>query len=156
MWWQEIGPPGPEHTIIFNGDFIDRGAYGLEVLMILLAFKVAAPEAVHLNRGNHEDRMLATVYGFKNECVAKTNEHIWQRICGLFPLLPLGAVVEEVGFVVHGGLSSQVPKQSSPPRHDPDQPFTPAALPGTALTRGDPGGPAAEVGYSLPGGAEHR
>ena len=95
MWWQEIGPPGPEHTIIFNGDFIDRGAYGLEVLMILLAFKVAAPEAVHLNRGNHGDRMLATVYGFKNECVAKTNEHIWQRICGLFPLLPLGAVVED-------------------------------------------------------------
>ena len=24
------GPPGPEHIMIFNGDFVDRGACGLE------------------------------------------------------------------------------------------------------------------------------
>jgi len=101
------GPPGPDHLMIFNGDFVDRGAYGLEVLMVLLAFKAAVPEYVHLNRGNHEDRMLASVYGFKNECIAKTNEYTFQRICKVFALIPLAAVVEDVGFVVHGGLTSQ-------------------------------------------------
>jgi len=50
--------------------------------------------------------MLASVYGFKNECIAKTSDHIFTRICTVFPLLPLACVIPEVGFVVHGGLSS--------------------------------------------------
>jgi len=74
--------------------------------MLLFAFKVAMPEYVHLNRGNHEDRMLASVYGFKNECIAKTNEPTFGAICKVFPLIPLACIVESVGFVVHGGLSS--------------------------------------------------
>jgi len=48
------GPPSEDHIVIFNGDFIDRGAFGLEVLMLLLALKIALPGCVHLNRGNHE------------------------------------------------------------------------------------------------------
>ena len=55
--FQELGPPGEDHVLIFNGDFIDRGAFGLEVLMLLLALKIAVPDFVHLNRGNHEVRL---------------------------------------------------------------------------------------------------
>jgi hypothetical protein len=35
---------------IFNGDFVDRGPHGVEVLCVLLGFLVSAPEAVWLNR----------------------------------------------------------------------------------------------------------
>ena len=52
---------------MFNGDFVDRGNQGCEVLLVLLAFKVLHPKHVHLNRGNHEDVMLNQAYGFADE-----------------------------------------------------------------------------------------
>lgn len=30
---RHLGPPSPTHTYIFNGDFVDRGEFGLEVLL---------------------------------------------------------------------------------------------------------------------------
>ena len=39
---------------VFNDDFVDRGSRGLEVMVSLLALKLAMPADVHLNRGNHE------------------------------------------------------------------------------------------------------
>ena len=36
------GLPSPNNVFIFNGDFVDRGSFGLEVLMVLLACKGGA------------------------------------------------------------------------------------------------------------------
>jgi len=100
------GLPSPNNVFIFNGDFVDRGSFGLEVLMVLLACKVALPECVFLNRGNHEDRLLCQAYGFHDEVLEKANKRVFQDISGVFSLLPLATVIDEVALVVHGGLPS--------------------------------------------------
>lgn len=52
----ESGLPDKTNRFIFNGDFVDRGEKGLEIVVILFALLVAeGPEVVCLNRGNHED-----------------------------------------------------------------------------------------------------
>ena len=48
------GMPSPDNPYVFNGDFVDRGSFSVEVILTLLAIKVACPEAIHLTRGNHE------------------------------------------------------------------------------------------------------
>ena len=50
-----FGPPSDMQKYVFNGDFVDRGSQGVEIMIILLTLTVAWPEYVFLNRGNHED-----------------------------------------------------------------------------------------------------
>jgi hypothetical protein len=60
-----VGAPSEEHVYIFNGDFVDRGAWGVETLALLLAWKVALPRHVYLLRGNHESTYCTKYYGFQ-------------------------------------------------------------------------------------------
>lgn len=53
-----IGLPSSNNWYIFNGDFVDRGKQGAEVIFLLYALKLLYPEFIHLNRGNHEQRHL--------------------------------------------------------------------------------------------------
>jgi len=41
--FQINGNPSEENPYIFNGDFIDRGSFSVEVIMTLLAWKVCYP-----------------------------------------------------------------------------------------------------------------
>jgi hypothetical protein len=47
------------------GDFVDRGAWGVETLAVLLAWKIALPRHVYLLRGNHESSYCTKYYGFQ-------------------------------------------------------------------------------------------
>ena len=91
------GPPSPTNHIVFNGDFVDRGTKGVEVLASLALLKACHPESVYLLRGNHEDELLSTVYGFKDELSDKYAEHatssLWPAVVELFSHLPLAALV---------------------------------------------------------------
>lgn len=61
------GYPNPNNILIFNGDFVDRGVCGVEVLSTILALKAVHPRWVYINRGNHEDEQLAKAYEFHSE-----------------------------------------------------------------------------------------
>jgi hypothetical protein len=65
------GLPGTNNKYIFNGDFVDRGEWGVEVMCILMVLMIARPDCVILNRGNHEDFAICSVYGFQVECYEK-------------------------------------------------------------------------------------
>lgn len=72
------GPPSDGSLFVFNGDFVDRGAWGLETLLLFLAWKLALPRHVFLLRGNHETALCTMVYGFKSELVAKLGRGKWK------------------------------------------------------------------------------
>ena len=82
----ENGFPDPQGTqYVFNGDLVDRGAYSIEVLTLVLAYKLLYPETVHVNRGNHETESISTQYGLMNEVVQKYGStHIFGLICQVF------------------------------------------------------------------------
>ncbi len=92
--------------ILFLGDIVDRGKNSLGCLTLLLSMIVEDPEKVHLIRGNHETLSVAGMYGFKSDCVHKANIDVFRRSCELFARIPLGAVIADRLFAVHGGIAS--------------------------------------------------
>jgi serine/threonine-protein phosphatase 5 len=57
------GYPSKTNPYLFNGDFVDRGSFSVEVIVTLLCWKLLYPEHFHLARGNHESRNLNKLYG---------------------------------------------------------------------------------------------
>jgi len=99
------GNPGPSNRYVFNGDFVDRGAFGVEVVLTLLAWKTLHPDYVTLLRGNHEIRSVNESYGFKDEVHHKYGtEKMFSKFNSIFTKLPVAALIKEKVFVVHGGL----------------------------------------------------
>lgn len=103
----DIGPNGK--TVVFNGDFVDRGSQSLEVICILLLLKLAYPHHVFLLRGNHEDPLIASVYGFRDEIKGKypafSIDELWESITNVFTAFPLAALTK-TALILHGGLPS--------------------------------------------------
>jgi hypothetical protein len=73
-------------VIVFDGDFVDRGAESIEVLCTLLLLKAQYPHRVYLLRGNHE-----------------ATESLWESVTELFAALPIAARTN-TAFIVHGGI----------------------------------------------------
>lgn len=111
------GLPTRTNKYLFNGDFVDRGMYGTEVVMTILLFRLLYPTSVFLNRGNHESRNQNSWMGFEDEVWAKYSgadeddlerpAHIFECFQTLFESIPLCAVLQQKIFVVHGGLFSR-------------------------------------------------
>lgn len=100
-----FGIPSKDHWYLFNGDFVDRGQFSVEVVIALFTWKVALPNLVHLNRGNHESFRMNVLYGFMQEAKQKYSEDIFAIFMVAFKQLPLATVVNRSVFVVHGGLA---------------------------------------------------
>lgn len=81
------GYPSSEHPYVFNGDFVDRGPSGCEVVFILYAFKVWNPKCIFLNRGNHEARKINEKYNFEEECANKYDAALFELFQGNVHLL---------------------------------------------------------------------
>lgn len=59
----------PEITkYIFLGDYVDRGSFSVEVLILILSIKISKPKTIIMLRGNHECRQLTSHFNFRTEC----------------------------------------------------------------------------------------
>ena len=88
-----LGEPEGQ-TLVFLGDYVDRGPQGLEIALCLLALKTRYPERVFLLRGNHEDINTSVAYGFYDECCRKSYNRgpaVWLQLMNTFNLLPIAA-----------------------------------------------------------------
>lgn len=100
------GLPSDENPFLFNGDFVDRGSFSLEVILTLFAFKCMCPSAIYLSRGNHESKSMNKIYGFEGEVRSKLSETFVELFAEVFCCLPLAHVLSKKVLVVHGGLFS--------------------------------------------------
>lgn len=94
---------------VFNGDWVDRGAHQLEVVVLLFALKVLYPTRVYLVRGNHEFRSMNTdpQTGFLAQCKLRFGSggpQIFEACHGAFDWVPIAALVHDSVLVLHGGL----------------------------------------------------
>ncbi|KAF8326704.1 protein phosphatase 5 [Cantharellus anzutake] len=124
------GLPSESHCLLFNGDFVDRGSWSVEVVTTLFAYKWLYPNRVGLNRGNHETKDMNKVYGFEGEVRHKHGEQTYKVRLMVLALVPLATMVSprlppktshdaahgspilspegrKRFFVVHGGLFSK-------------------------------------------------
>jgi serine/threonine-protein phosphatase 5 len=101
------GKPSEKNPYLFNGDFVDRGSFSMECILLLFAYKVAYPKHLYLARGNHETKAMNKLYGFSGEVTAKFDERLYELFSEAFCYLPLGHVLQHQVFCVHGGLFSR-------------------------------------------------
>lgn len=101
------GNPSESNPYLFNGDFIDRGSFSVEVILTLLMWKVCLPQHMYMTRGNHEAMTLNKMYGFFGEVTAKYTKTEYDLFSHLFCQLPLSVVINKKVMVCHGGLFSK-------------------------------------------------
>jgi protein phosphatase len=105
--FSQLGWP-PRTRFIFLGDYVDRGDHSTEVLLTLYSLKLLFPADVFLLRGNHECRSLTACYGFRDEVQKVFSEAVYEKAIESFDFLPMAAIVNDVIFCVHGGISPQL------------------------------------------------
>ncbi|KAJ7953257.1 Serine/threonine-protein phosphatase [Quillaja saponaria] len=109
---RDAGYPSDNRIFIFNGDYVDRGAWGLETFVLLLAWKVFLPHNIYLLRGNHESKYCTSVYGFEKEVLTKYGDkgkHAYRKCLGCFEGLPLASIIAGCVYTAHGGLFRSIP-----------------------------------------------
>ena len=80
--------------MLFNGDFVDRGSWSVEIALTIMAYKWLYPHTTLVNRGNHETSDMNKVYGFEGECKAKFGgEMTFKLFTELFVAIPLATLI---------------------------------------------------------------
>ncbi|NWX94441.1 PPP5 phosphatase, partial [Nothoprocta pentlandii] len=137
------GPPRGRWLLnkpqIFNGDFVDRGSFSVEVILTLFGFKLLYPDHFHLLRGNHETDNMNQIYGFEGEVKAKYTAQMFALFSEVFEWLPLAQCIN--GKVLVRGHPLIVTPSLSPPRchlHGVTSPSSPPWWPMCDLLWSDP------------------
>jgi serine/threonine-protein phosphatase 5 len=106
------GEPSEARPYLFNGDFVDRGSFSLEVrhgslfevlrrasdtfpsaiqvILTLFAYKLVFPTGLNMTRGNHESKSMNKIYGFEGEVTDNCRRLALQTLASGCPDSSLG------------------------------------------------------------------
>ena len=105
----KAGSPA-EINYLFLGDYVDRGIYGVEVVLMIAAIKINYPKNFILLRGNHESRNMTENFTFREEAIQAYDMDMYNLFMELFDSMPLSCVVDGKYFGMHGGISPELKK----------------------------------------------
>jgi serine/threonine-protein phosphatase 2B catalytic subunit len=77
----------------------------VECMAYLLCLKINFPSHIKMLRGNHESRSMTEHFTFREECLNKFDEEVYEAFMDLFDTLPLAVEVNDDYLCVHGGIS---------------------------------------------------
>jgi hypothetical protein len=96
------------NSIIFLGDYVDRGESSIVNLTYILSLLILWPENICILRGNHEKLRINKEYGFADELEDQfTQESVHEILslsANLYGYLSLACLTPRLSFCVHGGL----------------------------------------------------
>jgi serine/threonine-protein phosphatase 2B catalytic subunit len=80
----------------------------VEVMALLLAYKIRHPKSIYMLRGNHECQNMTSNYNFRQECLIKHNQQVYLAFVDLFRTLPVAALINDKYFAIHAGISPEL------------------------------------------------
>jgi len=96
----------PSCSIVFLGDYVDRGEFSVDVIILLFTLYCMFPKNIVLLRGNHEFACVNEVYGFMQEVETQYKcKDLYFLANNVFNFLPMACLISQKVFAVHGGLS---------------------------------------------------
>ncbi|EGT46823.1 hypothetical protein CAEBREN_17300, partial [Caenorhabditis brenneri] len=101
-----------KESILFLGDYVDRGTRSIDIVLLMCVLKNINPNKFFFLAGNHETIGVNWIHGFYEEC-DKTfgkggGKAIYMAANGLFRKMPACALLQEVIFCAHGGVSERM------------------------------------------------
>lgn len=81
--------------LIFLGDYVDRGKFGMETLYTITRLKLENPDQVFMVRGNHEDVDINMKHGFIRELKRKCGitHRVLELVNNLYTMLPVALYI---------------------------------------------------------------
>lgn len=90
-----------QHTLLFLGDYVDRGPETVELVLFILLLKIRYPQRVFMLRGNHETYECGIRYELVNkieQMYGPIGTYLFKTLEFTFDYLPLAAVVSGMIF----------------------------------------------------------
>jgi protein phosphatase len=91
--------------VVFLGDYVDRGATGVENLGLIASKFLEDPNKIIMLRGNHESPLTNPYYGFLEEVTEKLGEASYDSFKEFFQAMPYAVVVNNY-LCLHGGIAT--------------------------------------------------
>ena len=99
----------PRTNYVFLGDYVDRGEFSLEVMIVLFTLLNVYPSQITLLRGNHEHIDTNREYGFRENIVSLyQDDEVWVQFNKAFDYLSIACVLFDKILCVHGGITPKL------------------------------------------------
>jgi len=92
-------------TVVFLGDYVDRGPQQIENINYLFLVKALFPQRIVLIRGNHEDPSVNERFGFKTVVTDQFSEKLYEAYNRVFSNMPVLALTWNRIIMLHGGIT---------------------------------------------------